>query len=161
MAGRVACVPAGFHTVNAYVVVPNSVEAIAFYEKAFGAKQAFRLAGPDGRTTMHAEIKIGDSVLMLSDENPKMSFKSPKSLGGTSMSLHLYVDNVDTAFKRAVAAGCTPLFPVTDMFWGDRFGKVVDPFGHVWGIATHKEDVSPGECDRRAKEWMKSMAKTG
>jgi PhnB protein len=151
-------VPEGFHTVNVYLNVPNTVEAIAFYERAFGAKQILRMAGPDGKSTMHAEIQIGDSILMLADENPQIGTKSPKSLGGTASSVHLYVEDADALFNRAIKAGCQMSAPLMDAFWGDRFGKLTDPYGHLWSIATHKEDVSPEEIGRRAAEWMKNFA---
>jgi uncharacterized glyoxalase superfamily protein PhnB len=152
-------VPDGCHTVNPYLIVPLATEAMAFYEKAFGAEEVMRMPGPDGKSTLHAELRIGDSTIMISDENPQYGLKSPKTLGGYTMSLHLYVDNVDALFRQAVGAGCTVMFPVADMFWGDRFGKVMDPFGHVWGIATHKEDLSEQEMQRRADEWMQSKGK--
>jgi len=154
-------VPDGFNTVSAYLVVPSSVEALAFYEKAFGAETCSRMPGPDGKSTMHAQMRIGDSMVMLTDENPQWQMKAPKTLGGSPASLHLYVENVDAVFERAVEAGCEVLFPVNDTFWGDRYGKVADPFGHQWGIATHKEDLSDEEVTRRGREWMKRMAEGG
>ena len=156
----VRAVPEGFHTVSVYLNVPNAVEAIAFYEKAFGAKLVMRMPGPDGRSTMHAEIMIGDCIVMLTDENPQFGVKSPKSLGGTSCSVHLYVEDCDATFNRAIQAGCQMLNPMMDAFWGDRFGKLGDPFGHVWSVATHKEDVSAEEIGRRAADWMKKFAIT-
>ena len=110
---------------------------------------------------MHAEIKVGDSVIFLSDESPDMGSRSPQSLGGTASSLHLYVPDVDAAFRRAVAAGAQVRMPVADMFWGDRFGKVVDPFGHEWGMATHVEDLTPGEVARRAKVFLERRVTAG
>lgn len=152
-------VPPGCHTVNVYLTVQNSVEAMEFYAKAFGAKVISRMAGPDGKSTMHAEMTLGDSTIMLSDENPQWGTYSPKTLGGNTAALHLYVDDVDALFQQAVAAGCQVVFPVGDMFWGDRYGKLKDPFGHVWGIATHTEDVAPEELDRRAQDWIANMPK--
>lgn len=156
----VRAVPEGFHTVNVYLNVPNSVEAIAFYEKAFGATLVMRMPGADGQSTMHAEIMIGDCIVMLTDENPQFGVKSPKSLGGTSCSVHLYVDDCDATFNRAIKAGCQMLNPLMDAFWGDRFGKLADPFGHVWSVATHKENVSPEEIGRRAADWMRKFTVT-
>jgi len=154
----VKSVPDGFNTVSAYLVVPNAVEALAFYNKAFGAETIARMAGPDGKSTMHAEMRIGNSAVMLSEENPQWGSKSPQTLGGTPVSLHIYCENVDALFNRAVAAGCTVTYPVMDAFWGDRYGKVTDPFGHIWGVATHKEDVSEEECTKRAAAWFASAA---
>jgi uncharacterized glyoxalase superfamily protein PhnB len=118
------------------------------------------MPGPDGKSIMHAEIKIGDSRIFLSEEFPEMGCRSPESLGGTASSLHLYVEDVDAAFKRAVAAGAQVKMPVADMFWGDRFGKLIDPFGHEWGMATHKEDLTPEEIRERANVFFAQMAKS-
>ena len=158
MAAAAKPIPDGFHSVTVYLTVPNAVEAIAFYEQAFGAKQISRMPGPDGRSTLHAEIKIGDSIVMLSDENPEFGTKSPKTLGGVCSSMHLYVPDADVFFARAVQAGCQVIYPLMDTFWGDRMGKVVDKFGHIWGIATHKEDLSPDELQRRADQWCQEFA---
>jgi len=147
----VSYVSEGFHTVTPYIVVKGAANAIDFYKKAFGAEEVMRMGGP-GEPVMHAEIRIGDSMIMLSDEWPDYGNKAPLA-NHTSSSLHLYVPDADKAFERAIAAGCTVKMPVSDMFWGDRYGKVVDPFGHVWGIATHQEDVSPEECAKRAAAW--------
>jgi len=157
-AGRVRSVPDGFHTVSAYLVVPNAVEAMAWYAKALGARSVMRMPGSDGRSTMHAEMRLGDSTFMLTDENPKWEMKSPSTLGGSPASLHLYVENVDAAFQRAVAAGAQVRMPVADMFWGDRYGKLVDPYGFQWGIATHKEDLKPAEIGRRAADYFAKLA---
>ena len=150
-------VPDGFNTVSTYLIVPNAVEAMEFYAKAFGAKAVSRMPGPDGQSTMHAEMCLGDSMLMLSDENPEWGMTAPATLGGTASSLHLYVEDADAAFKRAVDAGCAVEFPVDDVFWGDRYAKVKDPYGHSWGIATHTEDLSDDELQKRAAEWFASM----
>jgi PhnB protein len=158
MPAPVQPIPEGFHTVTAYLTVPNSVEALAFYEKAFGAKQIMRMPGPDGQSTMHAEMKIGDSIIMLADENPQFGTKSPQTLGGSAGSLHLYVENVDSFVDRAVKAGCQLLYPLMNAFWGDRMGKLVDKFGHTWSVATHIEDVPPEEMDRRAAEWSQQFS---
>lgn len=147
-------VPKGYHRVTPYLTVHDAGQAIDFYTRAFGAKALMRMPGPGGKLG-HAEIRIGDSVLMLSDEFPGMSTcRSPKSLGGTTFSLFLYVPDVDAAFRRAVDAGCTVLKPLADMFWGDRFGQLEDPFGNQWGLATHKENLSPTELKMRAQAAM-------
>ena len=154
-------IPEGYHTVTPYLCVRGAAEAIEFYKKAFGAQEIFRMPYPDGQKLMHAEIKIGDSHIMLSDEMPGMgsSSKSPQSLGGSAVSQHLYVENVDKAMEQAVAAGATVEMPAMDMFWGDRFGKLVDPFGHSWSVATHIEDVPGDEMARRGMEAMAAMSK--
>ncbi|MCC7292433.1 MAG: VOC family protein [Phycisphaerales bacterium] len=148
MAGRVKAIPEGFHTVSAHLVVSGAAKAIDFYKKAFGAEEIFRMPGPDGQSVMHAELRIGDSIIMMCEEFPQMC-KSPKSLGGSPVTLHLYVNDADAALAKASAAGCEVTMPLADMFWGDRYGKVRDPFGHEWSIATHVEDVSPEECAKR------------
>ncbi len=149
-------IPEGYNSVNAYLAVEDAEKAIEFYEKAFGAKERGRMPGPEGKIA-HAELQIGDSVVMLSDPLPQQSVKSPKELGGTSASLMLYVEDVDEFVQQAVDAGATITMPVEDQFWGDRFGKVTDPFGHDWSIATHVEDVSPEEMARRGQEAMASF----
>ena len=149
--------PKGYHTATPYLVVRGAAQAIEFYKRAFGAEELARMPAPDGRTVMHAELKIGDSIVMLADESPGMGCRSPESLGGSTASLHLYVKDVDAAFKRALAAGAQARMPVADMFWGDRYGKVADPFGHEWGLATHKEDLSPEEIGRRAAAYFKQL----
>jgi PhnB protein len=154
---RVAPVPAGYHTATPYLTVREAAKAIEFYQKALGARVKERMTGPDGTSIMHAELKVGDSIVMLSDELPQGDTKAPPSLGGSTGSVFLYMPNVDAAFKRAVDAGCQATMPPTDMFWGDRFGKLVDPFGHHWGLATHKEDVAPREMARRAREFAAQM----
>jgi PhnB protein len=155
---KVSPVPAGYHTVTPYLTVSEGARALDFYTKAFGAKVKERMEGPGGKI-MHGEIRIGDSVVMLSDEFPNPGgTKAPPSLGGASGSVFLYVPNVDASFKRAVDAGCRETTPPTDMFWGDRFGQCVDPFGHHWSLATHKEDVRPAEMKKRA---MAAMAQMG
>jgi PhnB protein len=151
----------GFRTVTPYLTVKSAAQAIDFYKRAFGAQEIERMAGPDGKSIMHAEIKIGDSVVMLSDEMPQGGTVSPQTLSGTTGSLFLYVPDVDAAFKRALDAGAKAVMPPADMFWGDRFGKLVDPFGHHWGMATHKEDLSPEEVRKRGAAFMASMGKPG
>lgn len=133
-----------------YLVVRNANEAIEFYKKAFNAAEMFRMAMPDG-SIMHAEVRFGDAVIYLCDEFADRGVKSPLAFGGTPVSLHRYVDNVDAAFEQAVAAGAQVLMPLTNMFWGDRYGRLSDPYGHVWALAQHVEDVSPEEMDRRAQ----------
>ena len=151
-------IPDGYHSVTPYLFVKGASAAIEFYTKAFGAQELVRLPYPDGETLMHAEIKVGDSIVMLADENQPMGVSSPQSLGGSTGSIMLYVEDVDASFAKAVEAGAQVKFPVSDMFWGDRFGQVTDPFGHVWGMATHKEDLTAEETGRRAKEFFAQMA---
>ncbi len=141
-------IPDGYHVVTPYLVIDGATQALQFYQKAFGAKELFRMDAPGGRIG-HAEMKIGDSIIMLADEYPEMGFRGPKALGGTPVSLLLYVENVDAQFERAVAAGAKVQRPVKDQFYGDRSGTLEDPFGHVWTIASHKEDVPPDEMNRR------------
>lgn len=147
-------IPEGCSSVTPYLVVKGAAAALDYYTKAFGARELFRMPGPDGRI-LHAELQIGDSRVMLSDEMPEMGGTSPKTLKGTSVSLYLYVENVDAVFKSAIAAGATAKMPVSDMFWGDRWGLLIDPFGHEWQVATHIEDLTPEEMGRRAAEAMK------
>ncbi|MDA8429097.1 MAG: VOC family protein [Geobacteraceae bacterium] len=143
-------IPDGYHTVTPYLVIKNASKAMEFYAEAFGATELTRLTTPDGGV-MHAEIRIGDSPVMLSDECPDWNALSPLTIGGTSVSLVLYVQDADAVVKRSVAAGATLLMPVADQFWGDRMGTILDPFGHKWSIATHTEDVSAEEIAKRAK----------
>jgi len=158
MASRIREIPKGFHTATPYLIVTDSPRAIEFYKRAFGAEELFRVDGPDGKVG-HAEIKIGDSIIMLSEEMPGHT-RSPQSLGGTAVNIYLYVKDVDEVFNRAVAAGAKITVPLNDMFWGDRHGQVTDPFGHSWALATHKEDVPPQELRNRAKDAMSKMAQT-
>ena len=151
-------VPEGFHTVTPSLIVPNAAKAIEFYKKALGAEEVMRMPTPDGKIG-HAELKIGDSIIFISDEFPNMgTAKSPQTLGGCTGSLNLYVKDVDSLFQQAVAAGGKTTMPVADMFWGDRYGTFTDPFGYSWGIATHKADLSPQEIDKAAKAFYVSMA---
>ena len=145
---NVSPVPPGHHTVAPSLVVDDAAKAIEFYTRAFGARELFRMPGPDGRI-MHGEFTIGDSPIMISDSNAEMGAVSAKTLKGSPVSIFLYVDSVDELFARAVTAGATVQLPVTDMFWGDRYAQVVDPFGLTWQLATHVEDVSPDEMTRR------------
>lgn len=150
----VSPIPVGYHSVTPYLMVRNAVGAIAFYREAFGANELMRFEGPPGRIA-HAEVKIGDSHVMLADEHPDEGFVGPQTLGGAGASLMLYVEDVDKTFARAVAAGATVRRPVADQFYGDRVGTLTDPFGHVWTVATHKEDVSVEEAKRRMEAMMK------
>jgi PhnB protein len=150
-------VPEGYHTVTPYLAVDNAAEAIDFYRRAFGAKERVRMSGP-GETVMHAELEIGDSHVMLSDPFPQASTTPPKELGGTSASVFMYVEDIDAVYRQAIDAGATSLMEPDDMFWGDRFGSVQDPFGHSWTIATHIEDLEPEEMQRRSEEFMAQMA---
>ena len=143
-------IPEGYHSVTPHLIVRGGADAIEFYQKAFGAVELFRFPGPDGKIG-HAELKIGDSPIMLADEYPDMGYKAPQSFGGSPVSLMIYIDDVDAVFKQAVAAGATVKEPLQDKFYGDRTGTVIDPFGHVWHLATHKEDVSMEEIERRAR----------
>ncbi len=155
---KVSPIPPGYHTVTPYLICSGASAAIDFYKKAFGAKELFRMPGPDGKL-MHAEIKINDSVVMLGDEMQEMGITSPATLKGTAVHLMIYSKNVDKAFAQATAAGAKVQMPPADMFWGDRYCKLVDPYGHCWSIATHVEDVSPKEMARRGAEFMSQQAK--
>jgi PhnB protein len=148
-------IPEGYSTATPYLIVKGAAEAIEFYKRAFGATEMLHMADPQGRIG-HAEIRIGDSVIMLADEHPAMGYRGPRALGGSSVSILLYLDDVDTVFERAVKAGAKALRPVADQFYGDRSGTLEDPFGHVWTIATHVEDVPPEELKRRAEAAMRA-----
>jgi PhnB protein len=150
-------VPEGYHTVTPYLAVEDAAKAIEYYKRAFGAKERVKMEAPDGKIG-HAELEIGDSLVMLSDPFPQGSTKPPKELGGTSGSVFLYVEDVDSVVQDAVDAGATITMPVDNQFWGDRFGTVTDPFGHLWSIATHIEDVPPEEMAERAKAAMAAMS---
>jgi PhnB protein len=150
-------VPEGYHTLTPYLTVDSAAEAIDFYKRAFGAKETVRMESPDGRIG-HAELEIGDSKIMLSDSFPGATTKPPKELGGTTMGIFVYSEDVDATMRQAVSAGATVTAEAEDMFWGDRFGSVLDPFGHLWSIATHTEDVPPEEMAERAKAAMAAMA---
>jgi PhnB protein len=153
---KVAPVPAGYHTATPYLVCRGASDAIDFYKKAFGAKETVRMAMPDGKIA-HAEIRIGDSVVMLGDEAPQMGATAPPTIGGTASAVFLYVKDVDKAFAQATSAGAATEMPPTNMFWGDRYCKLADPFGHKWSMATHIEDVPPKEMARRGAEAMKQQ----
>ncbi len=149
-------IPEGYHTVSPALRIDGAAEAIDFYTRAFGAKERYRMPGPEG-TIAHAEIQIGDSVVMLSDPFPNATVKSPQELGGTSVGVFLYVEDVDAVFQQALDAGATVTMPLENMFWGDRFGSVLDPYGHSWSLASHVEDVSPEEMAERAKQAMAAI----
>jgi PhnB protein len=149
----VRAVPEGYHTVTPYLIVHDATRALEFYVRALGAKELMRFPTPDGKIG-HAEMRIGDSVIMLADEHPEMGYRSPRAYGGSSVSLMLYVEDVDARFERALGAGAVQLRPLENQFYGDRSGTLVDPFGHVWTLATHVEDVSPEELARRAAAAM-------
>ena len=151
-------IPDGFNSVSAYLIVKDPQKAMDFYRKALGAEPGVTMKTPDGAAIVHAEMHIGDSTVMLSQENPQWDMKSAETLGGSPISLHIYVDDCDKLYKRAIDAGCQVAAPLMDAFWGDRYGKVKDPFGFQWGIATHKEDVPEEEMGKRAAEWFASMA---
>lgn len=152
-------IPAGYHTLTPYLTVRDAPRAIEFYKQAFGAQERGVMKDPGGKV-MHAELIIGDSIVMLADEFPQAGVVSPQAIGGSASGLHIYVEDVDSAFDRAVKAGGIVEMPVTDMFWGDRYGKLKDPFGHKWSIATHKADLSMEEMDRGMKEAMAQMKKS-
>lgn len=141
--------PEGYHSVTPYLFIKGAARAIDFYKNVFGAAEVVRMAAPNGQI-MHAELKIGDSMIMMSDENPQIGALSPLSIGGTASGLHLYVPDVDAVIEKAVGAGAKPVRPVQDQFYGDRSGTVIDPFGHMWSVATHIEDVAPEEMRKRA-----------
>lgn len=149
MASTVKPIPEGYHTATPYLIVSGAANAIEFYKKAFGATELLRMPHPGGKVG-HAEIKIGDSLIMLADEFPEMNARSPQSLGGSPVNILLYVEDVDRVFDQAVAAGAKVVRPVQNQFYGDRMGGITDPFGHTWYIATHVEDVSPEELRKRA-----------
>jgi PhnB protein len=149
-------IPQGYHTVTPHLVVRDAERALEFYKRAFGAEIQGVMHGPGGKV-MHAVMKIGDSFVMLNDEMPEMGSLSPQSLGGSSVTLHIYVDDVDALYKKASAAGATTTMPVMEMFWGDRYGKVVDPFGHHWSLATHTRDLTMDEIQQGQEEAIAQM----
>ena len=151
MPTNVKPIPDGHRTVTPYLAIKNAAKALDFYTRAFGAVESYKLMMPDGRVG-HAEIRLGDSLIMLADEFPEYGGKAPDTLGGSPVSLHLYVEDVDAFVKKAVAAGAKERKPVTDQFYGDRSGQLEDPFGHLWWVATHKEDVPPAEMQKRVEK---------
>jgi PhnB protein len=152
----VKAIPDGYHSITPYLTCRDAARAVEFYKQAFGAEARGVMHDPDGKV-MHAELRIGDSVIMLADEYPAFGSVSPQAIGGSATGLHIYVENVDSAFDRAVKAGAIVEMPVGDMFWGDRYGKLRDPFGHKWSIATHKADLSAEEMQRGMEEAMAKM----
>ena len=155
----VQAIPKGYHTITPFMTVRDAARAIEFYKQAFGAKEKGVMKGPGGKV-MHAELVIGDSIIMLADEFPEFGSLSPQSTGGSGTGLHIYIEDVDSAFDRAVKAGATVEMPVADMFWGDRYGKLRDPFGHKWSIGTHKADLSMEEMKKGMDEAMAKMPKS-
>lgn len=147
-------VPEGFHTLTPYLIVHDASKAIDFYKTAFDAREISRSVGPAGKNILHANLKIGDSIIMLSDEFPDMNYRSPQSLGGSSVTIHMYVNNADSVFNKAISSGATILIPMMDTFWGDRCGQVLDPFGHRWSIATRKQDLSEEEIKNAGKSFF-------
>ena len=150
-------IPDGYHTATPYLIVQNAAEAISFYQQAFGATELIRLIAPNGAIG-HAEVKIGNSPIMLADESPDEGFRGPHTLGGSAVSILLYVEDVDALFDQALVAGAKALRPVKDQFYGDRAGTLEDPFGHVWTLATHKEDLSSDEINQRAEAFFQEQA---
>jgi uncharacterized glyoxalase superfamily protein PhnB len=156
MSQKVKAIPEGYHTVTASLIVTDAGKAIDFYKKALGAEEVMRMAGPGGRV-MHAEVRIGNSRVMLADEMPEMGCKAPQAFGGSPVSFYIYVENVDAAWKRAVDAGATFKMPLMDMFWGDRCGQIEDPFGYKWNLAQHIKDLTPEEMKKGQEEWIAKM----
>lgn len=159
MSAKVKPIPDGYRTVTPYLFIRGAAQAIEFYKQAFDARERMRMPGPNGKI-MHAELDLGDSMLMLADEFPEMNALSPQAVGGSPVMIAIYVNDVDATFNRAISAGAKPLRPVANQFYGDRSGSLTDPFGHIWNIATHIEDVSPEEMTRRMEAMMKSPPKT-
>lgn len=151
-------IPKEYHSITPVLIVKNGDEAIEFYKNGFGVEERCCMKGPDGRVA-HAELKLGDSVFMLSDEYPEMKSHSPETIGGSPVSMYVYVDDVDSIFNKAISAGAKILDPVKDQFWGDRHGRLEDPFGHLWSIATHKKDISDEEMKRAAEAAFSEMSK--
>ena len=156
MAKKAAATPKGYHTVTPSLFVAGAAEAIEFYKKALGAEELMRFPGPDGKI-MHAEIKVGDSIIMLADEMPDMGGRGPRTIGGTPVSFFVYGENVDAAWKRAIDAGAREVVPLADQFWGDRTGCLEDPFGHQWWLATHVQDLTPEEIRKNAEAHFGQM----
>ncbi|MBO0721331.1 MAG: VOC family protein [Blastocatellia bacterium] len=157
-ATKAKAIPDGFHGATPYLCIKDAAKALDFYKKAFGAQELMRMGGPDGKIG-HAEIKIGEAVIMIADEFPDMGFLSPQTIGGSPVGMMVYVEDVDGFVNKATTAGAKILKPVADQFYGDRSGQLEDPFGHRWYIATHIEDVPPEEMKKRADEFMKQQMK--
>jgi PhnB protein len=156
---EVKAIPKGYHTITPNIVVSEGAKAIDFYKKAFGAEELVRMPGPGGGI-MHAELRIGDSVVMLGEEMPDMGAKSPKAYGGSPVGFYVYVENVDAAWERAVKAGAKPVMPLANMFWGDRTGRLEDPFGHNWSLAQHVEDLTPEEIKQGQEAFFAQLQTT-
>jgi PhnB protein len=156
---KVKPIPEGNHSITAGLIVKGGRKAIEYYKNAFGAKELGVMLGPDGSSIIHAELKIGDSKFYLSDEMPEMAARSPQTIGGSSVTLNIYTEDCDAMFKKAISLGGTVKMPLADQFWGDRYGSLTDPFGHVWGVATHKEDLTNEEMEKRMKQSFSAPAK--
>jgi PhnB protein len=161
MPKKVKAKPDEYHTLTPNLTIKGADKAIEWYTKVLGAKLLNRMATPDGKSVWHAELRIGDSVLMLNDEDPQMGVRAPESSGASSFGIHVYLENVDDVFQRAVSAGAKPRMPLTDMFWGDRYAQIIDPFGHIWSLATHTVDVPPNEMEERGRAWAAKSASQG
>ena len=159
MKNKVKPIPEGYHSVTPSITLKDSLKAIKFYKKAFGAKEQGIFPAPDGKSTMHAVIKIGDSIIMMGDERPGQTCQSAETMSGSPVSFYIYVQNADTVYNQAVDAGCEVTMPLDDMFWGDRCGTVKDPFGYTWMIATHIKDMTRDETKEAAEEFFAEMAK--
>jgi len=159
MSNQVKPIPDGYHTITPHMVLSDAARAIEFYATAFGAKEIMRVPGPDGKKIMHAEVQIGDSRVMICDEFPEMGCVSPEKIGGSSVSMFVYVEDVDAAHKKALEAGCKEKMPCTNTFWGDRHSQVADPFGYSWSLSMHVEDLPAAEMKKRQEEHFKQMAK--
>jgi PhnB protein len=160
MSSQVKRIPEGFHTITPGLVVDGAQKAVEFYKEAFGAEVIDVHTTPDGSKVVHAEVKIGDSRIFINDEYPEMGARGPQALGGTPVSLNLYVEDADAVFNRAVAAGATVIMPLADQFWGDRWGMIADPYGHHWGVATHVKDVSPEEVKKASEAFFSESGKS-
>jgi PhnB protein len=158
MANKVKPVPEGYHTLTPHLIVRNAQKALEFYQRAFGAEVRGLNKSPDGKI-MHAEMKVGDSIVMLNDESPEWNSLSPLSLNGSAVTIHLYAENPDAVFDRAVKAGATVTMPLENQFWGDRYGKLVDPFGHHWSVGARLEELTPEEVEKRGQEFFSKHAK--
>ncbi len=159
MPKQVKAIPEGYHTITPSIVVREAAKAIDFYKRAFGAEEKMRMPGPGGMI-MHAELEIGDSAIMLTDEMPQMDSKSPKAYGGSPVGFYVYVQDVNAAWQRAVDAGAKPVMPLADMFWGDRMGRLEDPFGHSWSLAQHIKDLTPDEMRKGQEAFFARMQAT-
>jgi uncharacterized glyoxalase superfamily protein PhnB len=153
----VKAIPEGYHSITPYLIVHDAANAIEFYKHAFEAIERYRHFGPDGKSIINAELKIGDSIILLSDEFPMGKCRSPKSIGGSTAMMHIYTEDADRVFNQAISAGAAAIMPVTDMFWGDRYGQIIDPYGHIWSVATHKQDLSQEEIQRAGEAVFKEM----